>query len=77
MSAKLARNFRQRARERMESLGITQAQLAKKMKVTPAYVSQMLNGYRDPGLESLENFATALDMEASELLAEKILQKVS
>lgn len=71
MSASLANAFRRNVRARMEQLGISQADLAKRMEVTDAFISQMLGGYRNPGLNSLEDFAKALEIAASELIREK------
>lgn len=68
MSDRLATTFRRKVRERMAALGLTQAQLASKLKVTPSFVSQMLSGHRNPGLESLEEFAKALGIDASDLI---------
>lgn len=77
MSERLSRAFRRNVRERMDELGLTQTGLAKKLRVTPSFVSQMLGGHRNPGLESLEDFAKALDVEAADLIREKILSKAS
>lgn len=74
MSAKLATAFRRNVRERMHALGITQGELSRRMNVTPSFVSQMLSGHRDPGLNSLDDFAKALDIEASELIRENSFQ---
>lgn len=70
LSDTLANAFRRNTRARMDALGMSQADLAEKLRVTPAFVSQMLSGHRNPGLNSLEDFAAALDIEAAELLRE-------
>jgi len=75
MSAKLAKAFRANVRERMSEAGLSQSELAEKLKVTPSFVSQMLSGHRDPGLDSLEQFAKVLGVKAADLLEEKILAK--
>ncbi len=75
MSARLADAFRRNVRERMNALELSQAALAQRLGVTPSFVSQMLSGHRNPGLESLEDFATALEVDASALLAESRPQK--
>lgn len=72
MSTKLANAFRANVKERMAELGINQVQLAAKLRVTQSYVSQMLSGHRNPGLDSLEDFSKALKVEAADLLREKI-----
>ena len=75
MSAKLARAFRANVRGLMDEAGMTQSQLSEKLGVTPSFVSQMLSGHRDPGLDSLEQFAKVLGVKAADLLQEKILAK--
>ncbi len=64
----LAENFRQRVRIRMDSLGMSQGDLAKRLKVTQPHVWQLLTGHRDPGLTSLAAFAKALEVEPADLL---------
>ncbi len=68
MSDRLASIFRRTVRARMEALGLNQQQLANRLKVTPSFVSQMLSGHRNPGLNSLEDFAKALGIDASDLI---------
>jgi len=60
--------FCQNVREKMAQLGISQSELADRLGVEPSYVSQILNGHRRPGLDSLESFAAALKTEPSELI---------
>ena len=47
--------------------GMTQAELAKKMGVTPQTVSQYERGLINPKIETIEKFATALGVDAKEL----------
>lgn len=75
MSDTLANSFRRNVRIRMDALGVSQSALAERLNVTPSFVSQMLSGHRNPGLESLEDFAKALEIEASELLRENLPKK--
>lgn len=75
LSATLASAFRRNVRIRMNALGVTQAALATRLDVTPSFVSQMLSGHRNPGLDSLEDFAKALEIEAAELLRENLPRK--
>lgn len=75
MSQRLANAFIRNARARMQELGISQVELSRRMKVGQSFVSQMLSGHRHPGLESLDSFAKALEMEAADLLREKKLSK--
>lgn len=76
MSARLANAFRRNVRERMQELGISQDELADRLNCGKSFVSQMLNGHRRPGLESLESFAKALKLaEPADLLREKKMAK--
>jgi ribosome-binding protein aMBF1 (putative translation factor) len=75
MSDTLANAFRRNVRVRMVALGLSQSQLADRLRVTPAFVSQMLSGHRNPGLNSLEDFAKALEIDAPELLRENLPKK--
>ena len=56
-------------KERREGLGLTREQLAKKAKVTTAYVSMMEAGKRkNPSLAVLQRLAKALGVPVAELL---------
>lgn len=77
MSAKLSSTFRDNVRRRMAILGYTQTTLATRLGCTQSYVSQILTGHRDPGLDTLEAFAEALETSAAKLLDEKKLSKAS
>jgi len=77
MSARLANAFRANVRERMATLGLSQDDLAHRMKVTASFISQMLSGHRNPGLNSLEDFAKALEIQPSELISEKPARKMA
>ena len=68
MSKRLYDAFCSNVRERMDELDITQSELAENLKVTPSFVSQLLNGHVRPGLETLDNFAKALKCEAADLI---------
>ncbi len=49
--------------------GMTQAELARKTKLTEAYVSQLLSGKRkNPSLPTLKKLARALGVPVAELL---------
>ena len=54
----------------MVAMELSQSDLAKKLKVTPSFVSQMLSGHRNPGLESLAEFSKALGVQPADLLEE-------
>lgn len=68
VSSKLAQNFRRNVRALMAEQGLTQSDLAEKLKVTASFISQMLSGHRNPGLESLCEFSRALGVQPAELL---------
>ncbi len=68
ITSKLAQTFRRNVSARMTALELSQSDLAKKLKVTPSFVSQMLSGHRNPGLESLAEFSKALGVQPAELL---------
>jgi transcriptional regulator with XRE-family HTH domain len=75
MTQRIYGAFVANVRERMDDLGLSQKDLAAKLKVSPSYVSQMLSGHRRPGLDSLDEFATALDTEPADLIRQP--EKVS
>ena len=51
-----------------ESMGISQAELAKKMSVTPPTISRIENGEREPNLQFLKNLATFFNVSVDYLL---------
>ena len=61
-------NFRQNVRKRRKELRLTQEQLAERLKVTGAYISEIEAGRRTPSLETVERLAAALDCPALNLL---------
>lgn len=52
------------------SIGITQAQLAKEIKVTPEHVCLIETGNRNPSWEVAQRLERFFNIPASELLAE-------
>ncbi len=69
----IAVRFGQRVKERREALGLTQVQVAARIGMTPAKLSQLENGRsgsRGPTLERLREVAEALGVPLSKLLAE-------
>jgi transcriptional regulator with XRE-family HTH domain len=74
MTQRIYGAFVANVRERMDDLGLSQKDLAAKLRVSPSYVSQILSGHRRPGLDSLDEFATALEIDPADLIraAEKI-----
>lgn len=77
MSERLANAFTRNVRERMQELGINQGELADRLKVGKSFVSQMLSGHRRPGLDSLDSWAKALELEPADLLREKKFSKTA
>jgi XRE family transcriptional regulator of biofilm formation len=59
-------------RNRREAKGLTQAQLARRAKITDEYVSMLETGAkRNPSLAVLQRLAKVLGVSVSELLANK------
>ena len=71
MTVLLEKRFVKRTTEALDQLGITQAELARRMHVSRAMVNQYLTGRSAPGLDVVERFASALELDPLELLAEK------
>lgn len=71
MATKLAPIFRNRLQHRLNQLGWCQRDLADKLGTTQSYVSQLVTGHRNPGLDTLEQLADILGVEASWLISEK------
>lgn len=76
---KLHERFKKRVREALHAEDISQAELARRMRVS----SQMVSNYLShdgpcPSLDVIENFATALGIEDGAILigSEKILQLI-
>jgi transcriptional regulator with XRE-family HTH domain len=60
-----------RIRNRRMELSITQTQLAKAAKLTPAAISQFESGSRKPSFDALSKLATALKISTDYLLGRK------
>lgn len=65
----LSEIFRRNVRHRRMELGLTQAQLAEKLRVDQGYVSDIERGRRRPNLNRLAPLAEALDTTPSALLS--------
>lgn len=52
----------------LDEKGMSQRQLAIDSNISPATISEYINGIRMPSLASAVNIAYALDMEVSELV---------
>ena len=61
----------ERIRNRRMELSITQTQLARSAKLTPAAISQFESGARKPSFDALSKLATALKISTDYLLGRK------
>jgi len=68
MPAKQHDIFRTNVRRRLAEKGMRQRELATRLDVTDAYVSQILSGRSVPGLEVIEKIAGALETTPQYLL---------
>lgn len=73
----LEKRFVTRTAEALDLLGITQAELARRMHVSRAMVNQYMNGSRSPGLDVVERFALALEVDPLDLLAKEKLSSIA
>jgi len=71
----LQKRFTARVLERLDQLSWNRARLAREMGVQPPYLSNYLNGRFSPGLDVVEKFANALQIDAGELLQEHSLHE--
>lgn len=72
----LQERFRQRVRAELESRGWSQGELARRMNVSPQFVSQYLNGQRSPGLDLVQRFSETFDLnDPIELLEPSVVAK--
>jgi transcriptional regulator with XRE-family HTH domain len=62
--------FIQNLKEYRKKCGFTQAQLAKKVKVTPHYIGKLEMGRNFPATDLIERIARALNIEMYELFVE-------
>lgn len=60
-----------RIKARRDKLGMTQTQLAKAAKLTPAAISQFESGARKPAFDTLSSLADALKVTTDYLLGKK------
>ncbi len=75
--AVLQERFQTRVRYALKKRGWSQADLARRMEVDPPYLSQYLAGRRCPGLDVVERFAVALQVDPGTLLAEIDLSELA
>ena len=69
--------FRHNLRQRRIELGLTQAELAAKLGVDQAYISDLERGQRNPSLSRLAPLADALDTTPSVLISSAVLAHAS
>ncbi|MBI1925505.1 helix-turn-helix transcriptional regulator [Candidatus Poribacteria bacterium] len=58
-----------RIASRRRELGLSQADLARKLEVDPSYISMIESGQQEPSLEFLKRAAEVLDVKPSYLIA--------
>lgn len=63
--SKIEAMFSQRLKERREELGLTQADLAKRLDCHAPYISDLEHGKKSPQLSTIERIAKALDVAPS------------
>lgn len=68
-------NIPQEIKELREYLGLNQSQLAKLSGLTPAAISQIENGLREPSLSSIEKICDALEIKPAYLFRDKTKKK--
>ncbi len=55
----------------METRGVTRSELARRLNVSPAYITKILRGHANLSLESLAKLAFALDLKWESILIPK------
>ena len=70
MDRRLYENFVGNVTVILEQRGLSRADLARQMGVTPSFVTQILNGTREPGLGVIERVAASLGVAPAHLLRE-------
>jgi len=60
--------FRLNMRRRISDLGISDAEVARRVGMSPPNIWQYLNGDRRPGLDVLDRFAEAVDLPTHQLI---------
>ena len=72
MSSKLSAVFRERVRSRLNELDWSQQDFADELGVGKSYVSHLMTGRRNPGLDTLEAVAEILNVEPAWLISENV-----
>jgi transcriptional regulator with XRE-family HTH domain len=57
------KQFREQIIAAMKSQGVTRSDLARRLGVTPGFVSNYLNGRKSPGADVMERFSAALNLK--------------
>jgi transcriptional regulator with XRE-family HTH domain len=65
--SRLAETFRTNLARRMRYVGMSKSELARRLQVTPQQVAK-LTSYGEPGLNTVERVAAALDVQPASLL---------
>lgn len=66
--------FREKLVQAMAEAHLTNTELANKMGVSRQYVGEYLSGRRSPGLDVLERFAAALEVDPWNLIDDQPLK---
>lgn len=77
--AKCSKNIAKNIEAKLKDLGISKSELARRAKISPMYLSQVLNGAnQNPAISQLESIALALETTLVQLLGSKEeLQRLS
>lgn len=62
------RIFGDRVRARRQELGLSQEELAHKASIARAYIGSLESGERNPSLDTVARLASALDVDAADLV---------
>ena len=73
----LDQRFREKLADALRSRGCSQSELARRMNVSRQYVWKYLEGSSNPGLDVIEKFAAALDVDPLNLLDERKISFLS
>ena len=68
MATTLHAIFRERVSELLAERGWTQQILAERAGLAPQYISNIMNGHRNPAFQTLEKIAIALGVRPYELI---------
>ena len=73
----LVENFIANVNDLLHRRGWSRAEFARRLGVTPGYVTQILNGHHEPGLRVVETWAATLGVTAAYVLREKKVEKIA